>query len=127
MFDFRTWNDYADGELELYAKLGYDAFGLGVYYVPKQNSTKANPNRSNYWLELSGETNVVGIDLAAVLAYGTYSSRWLPYGPKKEAGSLLLLTAGKSINDEFSVAWTYSLDLRSGFENIFYFGGSFGF
>jgi uncharacterized protein (TIGR02001 family) len=127
MFDFNSFSDYADAELELYASLGYDAFGLGVYYVPKQNSTKPNPNRSNYWLELSGESTMAGIDLSAVLAYGTYSSRWLPDGPKKDAAALLLLTAGKSINDDFSVAWTYSLDLGTGFENIFYFGGTYGF
>jgi uncharacterized protein (TIGR02001 family) len=127
MFDFRTFNNSADAEIELYASLSYDAFGLAVYYVPKQNSTKSNLNRSNYWLEMSGGTVMAGVDLSAMLAYGTYSSRWLPDGPKKDAAALLLLAAGKSINDELAITWTYSLDLGSGFENIFYFGGTHGF
>ncbi len=126
MFDFNSFNESADAEFELYGTLSYDAFGLAGYYVPKQNSTKPYQNRSNYWLELAGATSLVGADVSATLGYGTYSSRWMPEGGKKDAVALLLLTAGKSISDNISVYWTYSLDLGSGFENILYFGGSVG-
>lgn len=128
MFDFRSFNQFADAELELNALLGYDLFGLNIYYIPSQNSIKENPNNSLYWLELSGGGNWMGADISAKIAYGTYSSRWLPEDPTKDAVGLLLLTAGKALNDRFSVFWTYSLDaFGSGFENIFYFGGSYSF
>lgn len=124
MFDFRTFNSYADAELEVYAGLGYGPISLGGYYVPKQNSTKGDPVRSNYWLEFSGETVLLGADVSATIAYGTYSSRWIPEEPKKDPVALLTLSAGKSLSETISVFWTYSLDLGSGFENIIYFGGS---
>ncbi len=70
----------------------------------------------------------MGADLSAAITYGTYSSRWMAEGPTKDPVGLLLLTAGKPINEEFSVFWTYSLDVfGSGFENIFYLGGSYSF
>jgi len=123
--DFRTFNETADAELELYGKVGYGPVGLAAYYVPEQNSTKSDQNHSNYWLELSGEANLVGADVSAVLAYGTYSSRWMPDGDKKDTVALLVLTAGKTVTNQIAVFWTYSLDLGSGFDNIFYFGGSY--
>ncbi len=127
MLDFRTFNSTADAELELYATAGYGALGITAYYVPKQNSTKDDLNRSVYWLEISGATHLAGADLSAMIGYGTYSSRWIPSGAKKDAVALLLLTAGTAISEATSVFWSYSLDLGTGFENIFYFGASYGF
>jgi uncharacterized protein (TIGR02001 family) len=128
MFDFSSFNDRADAELELNAMLGYGPVGLNIFYLPSQNSTKGDLVESLYWLELSSGGTLVGADLSAAITYGTYSSRWMPEGPKKDPAGLLLLTAGKSINDEFAVFWTYSLDVfGSGFENILYFGGSLSF
>ncbi len=123
--DFRTFNKTADAELELYGKAGYGPVKLAAYYVPEQNSTKPYQNSSNYWLELSGETNLAGADIFALLAFGTYSSRWMPDGDTKDTVALLVLTAGKTVTNQISVSWTYSLNLGSGFDNIFYFGGSY--
>ncbi len=50
MFDFHTFNQFADAELELSALFGYGPIGLNIFYVPKQNSTKEDLNRSLYWL-----------------------------------------------------------------------------
>jgi uncharacterized protein (TIGR02001 family) len=128
MFDFRTFNQYADAEFELFAQFAYGFLGLDGYFVPSQNSTKEDAIRSLYWLELSAAASWMGADLAAVIAYGTYSSRWLPEGPTKDPEALLVLTAAKPVSDEFSVFWTLSFDaFNSGFENIFYFGGSYAF
>jgi uncharacterized protein (TIGR02001 family) len=128
MFDFRTFNDRADAELELNAMMGYGPVGMNIFYVPSQNSTKGDLVESLYWLELSAGETWMGADLSAGISYGTYSSRWMLNGPTKDPVGLLLLTAGKSLSDEFSVFWTYSLDLfNSDFENIFYFGGSYSF
>ena len=69
---------------------------------------------------------LLGADITAQASYGTYSSRWLPE-PKKDAVALGLVSVGKSVTDEISMFWTYSFDLDGGFENIFYFGGSYSF
>jgi len=128
MYDFRTFNDYADAEYELFAQFAYSFIGLDAYFVPSQNSTRADALRALYWLELSGAASWMGADLSAVIAYGTYSSRWLPEGPSKDPVGLLLLTVAKPVSEEFSVFWSGSLDaFSSGFENIFYFGGSYSF
>lgn len=124
MLDFNSFNQYADAEMEMYASLGYGSFSLGVYYVPKQNSTKGDPSRSNYWLELSGETAILGANLSALLSYGTYSSRWMPDKATKDPVSFLTLTAGKSLSEQVNVFWSYTINLDSGFDNILYFGAS---
>jgi hypothetical protein len=128
MFDFHTFNDRADAELELNAMLSYGPIGLDIFYVPSQNSTKGDLVETLYWLELSGGGTWMGADLSAALTYGLYSSRWMLDGPTKDPVGLLLLSVGKPINDDFSVFWTYSMDVfESGFENILYFGGSYLF
>jgi uncharacterized protein (TIGR02001 family) len=127
IFDFRTFDDYADYEYELFFTAGYGPVGLSGFYVPKQKSTEFDTLRSNYWLELSGESTYLGADISAAIGYGTYSSRWMPKGRTKDAVSLLLLTAGKPITQNFSVTWNYSIDLGSDFENIFYLGAYFSF
>ena len=127
MLDFRQFNSTADAELELFANLGYSAFGLNIFYIPKQNSIKDNPNSSLYWTELSGTAPLLGADLSALIGYGTYSSRWMPDGPTKDPVALMVLTASKSLTAETSVYWAYSFNIEGGFENIFYFGGSYSF
>ena len=128
MFDFRTFNRFADAEYELFAQFAYDIVGLDVYFLPAQNSTKEDDIRSLYWLELSAAGAWMGADLSAVVAYGTYSSRWMVEGPSKDPRALLVLSAARPVSDAFSVFWTGSLDIfNSGFENIFYFGGSYSF
>jgi len=128
MFDFRSFNRYADAEYEFFAQFAYGVIGLNAYFLPSQNSTKEDAIRSLYWLEFSAATSWMGADLSAAIAYGTYSSRWLLEGPSKDPEALLVLTAAKPVSDEFTVFWTGSLDgFNSGFENIFYFGGSYSF
>ncbi len=127
MLDFRTFNSTADAELELYATAGYGVLGLNAYYVPAQNSTKDDLNRSVYWLEFSGATQLAGADLSALIGYGTYSSRWILSGARKETVTLLLLSAGTAISEATSVFWRYSHDLGTGIENIFYMGTTYGF
>jgi uncharacterized protein (TIGR02001 family) len=128
MFDFRTFNQFADAEYELNAKFAYGIVGLNFYYIPSQNSTKEDLIRSLYWLEFSAGCNWMGADLSGKISYGTYSSRWIPEGPTKDPVSLLLLTVSKPVHEEISIFWTSSLDLfNSGFENMFYFGGTYSF
>jgi len=127
MLDFRQFNSTADAELELFANLGYSAFGLNIYYIPEQNSIKDNPNSSLYWTELSGTAPLLGADWSALFGYGTYSSRWMPDGPTKDPVALMVLTASKSLTEETSVYWAYSFNIDGGFERIFYFGGSYSF
>jgi uncharacterized protein (TIGR02001 family) len=127
MFDFRSFNATADAEVELHLLTKYGAFGLSAYYVPRQNSTKNDLNRSVYDLEFSGTLQLGHADLSALVGYGTYSSRWMPDGATKDPVALFLLTAGTSVTDAVSVSANYSIDLGSGFENIFYFGGSYSF
>ena len=128
MYEFRTFNRFADAEYELYIKSAYSVIGLNIFYIPKQNSTREDLNRSLYWLEVSFATSWLGADLSAVVANGTYSSRWIPQGATKDPVSLLLFTAAKPLSDNMSVFWAGSLDLfNSGFENIFYFGGTYSF
>jgi hypothetical protein len=127
MLDFSHFGPNADAELEFFTNLGYSALALNIFYIPNQNSIKDNENSSLYWLELAGTVNIIGADLSAQVGYGTYSSRWMSEGPTKDPVALLLLTAAKSVNDEISMFWSYSFDLEGGFENIFYFGGSYSF
>jgi hypothetical protein len=97
-----------------------------VFYIPDQNSLKENENNSLYWFELAVTFPLFGADLTAQASYGNYSSRWLPE-PKKDAAALGLVSVAKSVTEEIGVFWSYSFDLDAGFENIFYFGGSFSF
>ena len=127
MLDFSHFNSTADAELELFASFAYNILGLNALYIPDQNSIKNNENSSLYWIELAVTIPILGADITAQASYGTYSSRWLPAGPKKDAVALGLLSVSKSVTDEISAFWTYSFDLDGGFENIFYFGGSYGF
>lgn len=126
MLDFSHFGPNADAELELFASLGYSVLGLNLIYTPDQNSLKENENSSLYWIELAATFPLLGADITAQASYGTYSSRWLPE-PKKDAAALGLLSVAKSVTEELGVFWTYSFDLDGGFENIFYFGGSYSF
>jgi hypothetical protein len=127
MLDFSHFNDTADAELELFASFAYNILGLNFLYIPEQNSIKNNENSSLYWIELAATVPLLGADISAQASYGTYSSRWLPAGPQKDAVALGLLSVSKSITGDISAFWTYSFDLDGGFENIFYFGGSYSF
>jgi uncharacterized protein (TIGR02001 family) len=127
MLDFRQFNSTADAEVELFANLGYSAFGLNIFYIPEQNSIKDNPNSSLYWTELSGTAPLLGADLSALIGYGTYSSRWMPDGPTKDPVALMVISASKSVSEATSIYWAYSFNIDGGFERIFYFGGSYSF
>jgi len=128
MFDFNKFNDNADFELELYGALGYKSLGLSFFYVPEQKSTEGDAYRSNYWIDTSVSTSSLKtVNLSAVVGFGTYSSRWMPAGPKKDAVDLLLLRVGKSVAENFAVDWYYSIDLGSGFENIYYLSAGYSF
>jgi len=127
MLDFRQFNSTADAELEIFANLGYSAFGLNIFYIPEQNSIKNDLNSSLYWTELSGTAPLLGTDLSAQIGYGTYSSRWMPDGPTKDPVALMVISASKSLTDQASVMWAYSFNIDGGFERIFYFGGSYSF
>jgi hypothetical protein len=127
MFDFRQFNSTADAELELFAALEYNFFGLNLYYLPDQNSLKDVENSSLYWAEVSGTVQGFGADFSALIGYGTYSSRWMLDGPTMDPVALMLLSVGKSLTENTSVFWSYSFNLEGGFERIFYFGGSYSF
>ena len=90
MLDFRQFNSTADAELEIFANLGYSAFGLNIFYIPEQNSIKNDLNSSLYWTELSGTAPLLETDLSAQIGYGTYSSRWMPDGPTKDPVALMV-------------------------------------
>jgi uncharacterized protein (TIGR02001 family) len=126
MLDFSHFGPNADAELELFANFGYSVLAFNVFYIPDQNSLKENENNSLYWFELAVTFPLFGADLTAQASYGNYSSRWLPE-PKKDAAALGLVSVAKSVTEEIGVFWSYSFDLDAGFENIFYFGGSFSF
>ncbi len=123
---FDTFNDDADYEYEVYGSVGYGPIGVSAYFVPSQSSTDNNLNESDYWVQVSGETSLMGADLSAVFGYGTYSSKWLAT-PKEDAVSTLAITAGKSVSDDISVSWTYSFGLDDDMENILWMGFSYGF
>ena len=123
---FESFNDDADYEYEVFAKAGVGPVGLAAFFVPSQSSTENNLNESDYWIEASGETSFKGADLSVTLGYGTYSSKWLAE-PKKDAVSSLVLSAGKSISENASVSWNYSLGLDDDMENILWMGFMYGF
>jgi uncharacterized protein (TIGR02001 family) len=127
MLDFRQFNSTADAELELFAAVEYNFLCLNLYYLPDQNSLKNIENNSLYWAELSGSVQWLGADLSALVGYGTYSSRWMLDGPTKDPVALMLLSAGKALTENTSVFWSYSFNLKGGFERIFIFGGSYSF
>ncbi len=128
MYDFNKFNDNADFELELYGTLDYKSLGLSLFYVPEQKSTEGDANRSNYWIDISvSSPSLKIVDLSAVVGFGTYSSRWIPAGPKKDPVCLLLLRVGKSVTENFAVDWYYSIDINSGFENIYYISAGYNF
>ncbi len=128
MFDFNKFNNNADFELELYGTLGYKSLGLSLFYVPEQKSTEGDANRSNYWIDTSVSSSSLKIvDLSAVVGFGTYSSRWMPAGPKKDPVGLLLFGVGKSVTENLAIDWNYSIDLISGFENIYYLSAGYSF
>ncbi len=84
-YDFNKWNDYADQEIELFAKGSVPQIDISVYYVPKQKSTEEDPKPSNYWIELSFKINKMKLDWDVEIGYGTYSSRYLETQKKMQS------------------------------------------
>ncbi|HPG41818.1 MAG TPA: hypothetical protein PLP19_21145 [bacterium] len=123
---FEAFNADADYEYEIYGKAGYGPAGLAAFFVPGQSSTENTPNESDYWLELSGKTTLAGADLGLVFGYGTYSARYLAT-PKKDAVSILVLSAGKGLTENTSVKWNYSLALDDDMDNCFWMTAGYGF
>jgi uncharacterized protein (TIGR02001 family) len=116
---FETFNDDADFEYEVFARIGVGPLDLAAFYVPSQNSTENNPNDSDYWLEVSAGTAAIGADLGLTLGYGTYSSKWLAT-PKEDAVGHVVLSAGKSISEALATGWNYSIALDDDMDNAFF-------
>ena len=118
-YDFKTFNAGADYEYELYARLGFGAFGLAGFYIPSQGSTEKEPNDSPYWLEVSANKTFLDTEFGLTCGYGTYSSRWLSE-PKKEAVGNLVLTTSRIIMENISVSYNYSIGLDSDMDDILF-------
>jgi len=123
---FESFNDNADYEYEIFVKTGIGPVSLAAFFVPSQSSTEDSLNKSDYWIEVSGETSFKGANLGVLFGYGTNSSKSLAT-PKKDAVSHLILNAGKSITDNVSVNWNYSIGLDDDMENILWLGFVYGF
>lgn len=113
---FSTFNDTADYEYEFYGSLSYDAFELLAFYVPGQYSTKGDLQDASYWIELSAYVPAFGADWSGALAFGTYSSRFVPE-PTKDAVGNFVLSGSKSVSELLTVGWNYSFALTSEMEN----------
>jgi len=123
---FRTFNAYADHELEIYGKAAIGPAGFSVFHVLGQKSTAGDPVRSNYWLETSLHFAVLEADLSAVFGYGTYSSRYLD-ASKKKAVSILVLSIEKTISDSLTAKYLYSTGLDKTIKDILYLTLSWSF
>ena len=125
-YDFKTYNDNADYEYELYGSLGYGVLGVSGYFVPSQSSTDSELNDSAYWLETSVTYPAIGVDWGVMYGVGTYSSRFLEV-PKEDAVSMLGLSASKSINESLSIGWNYSIGLDDDLDDILWVSLALGF
>ncbi|GEM_PF-863437 len=123
---FASFNEDAKYETELYGEFEFGLAGFSAAYVPRQKSTCNSRNRSDYWLEASFNTALVGADVRLVFAYGTYSSKWLD-PPIKNAVSYLLLSATKAVDDHVAVSWHYSLTADEHLDRLFWFAFVYGF
>jgi uncharacterized protein (TIGR02001 family) len=132
MYDFTRFSaeepgkDEAKYEYELFLGVGYDAFSLNGFYVPKQVSTEYDETTSKYWLELSGGTSWGSFDWGATFGYGTYSSRWLD-NPKKDATGAIVISASKSILEDLSISWNYSVGIDTDMNNYLFATLGYGF
>jgi uncharacterized protein (TIGR02001 family) len=117
---FKTFNDDARQAIEIYFKSTYQPFGLSVYYVPAQASTKKNLLASLYWFEFSAAIDAFGANFSSQFSFGTYSSRYLPE-PQTKPVSLLVLSAAKPVYQSLTAGMMYSLGLSKGLSNLFWF------
>ena len=116
---FETFNNDADFEYEVFAKIGVGPIGLAGYFVPSQASTKKNLNESDYWLEASTSCKLSSTELAMMFGYGTYSSKWLSEAKKNGVGNLVL-TASRSLTEALTVSYNYSFGLDNQMENVLF-------
>jgi uncharacterized protein (TIGR02001 family) len=123
---FETFNADADYEFELFGTFGVGPVGLAAFYVPSQASTENNLNESDYWIEASLGANLRGADLGVLFGFGTYSSKWLAE-PKEDAVSHVVLSAGKTVNENVAVNWSYSISMDSDMDDQFWMTFGYGF
>ncbi|MBN1894086.1 hypothetical protein JW906_06310 [bacterium] len=116
---FRTFNAYADYELEIYAKAAIGPAGLSLFHVPSQKSTAGDPVRSNFWMELNLQHAFPETALSATFGTGTYSSRYLE-DPKKESVSTVVFSIEKAVAEDFSANYFYSMGLDPSIGDILY-------
>jgi len=122
----QTFNVDADIEYEIFAKACMGALGLAFYFVPSQASTTNNLNSSDYWFEASLGMEAVGAEWNVLFAYGTYSSKWLAT-PKSEAVTNIVIGASKSLAENLSVNYNYSIGTDSQMKNVFWMGLGYSF
>jgi uncharacterized protein (TIGR02001 family) len=116
---FRTFNAYADHELEIYVKAAIGPAGLSLFHVPGQKSTDGDPSRSNFWMEMNLHSAFLETHLSATFGYGTYSSRYLAV-PKKEGVSALTFSIEKTLAENVAVKYIYSKGLEKSIKDILY-------
>ena len=125
-YDFKTYNDQADYEYELFGKVGLGASGLAFYYVPGQKSTQADLQQSAYWIVASTGASARGIDWGLLYEFGTYSSRFLAT-PIKGAVGEFIVSASKTLGNALTVGWSYSIPTSSQLDNNLYVSVGFSF
>jgi len=115
-YDFKSFNDQADYEYELFTKIGLGPAGLAFYFVPAQNSTKTDLNDSYYWVEVSTSISTLGVDWGILYEFGTYSGRFLATPIDDPIGEFVI-SANKSISETIMICWSYSIPTSSELEN----------
>lgn len=125
-YDFTSYNDQADGEIELYGTLGYGPAGLGLFYVPSQGSTEEDVSDSFYWITTAVAFPVGDSELSVGYEFGTYSSRFLPE-PTEDAMGVFVLGWTKPITESVSASWNYVIPSTSQIDNSLWIGLSVGY
>jgi uncharacterized protein (TIGR02001 family) len=120
-YDFSSFNDNADGEIELYGTLGYGVAGLAVFYVPSQGSTEGDVSDSFYWITAGVAFPVGNSELSVGYEFGTYSSRFLPE-PTEDAMGVFVLGWTKPITEIVSASWNYVIPSESQIDNSLWVG-----
>jgi uncharacterized protein (TIGR02001 family) len=125
-YDFTSYNDQADGEIELYGTLGYGPAGLGVFYVPSQGSTEGDVNDSFYWITAGVAFPVSASEFSVGYEFGTYSSRFLPE-PTEDAMGVFVLGWTRPVTETVSISWNYVIPSESQIDNSLWIGLSVGY
>ena len=83
-------------------RITYKSFSLGLW-SSSVNFGDDVESETDPFIEITLRTGDISVsspslkivDLSAVVGFGTYSSRWIPAGPRKDAVGFLLLGVGK--------------------------------